>query len=165
MNTAAQGRAERVAELRRLAVQLAEKGLNTKDIAEIVQRKPRAVQLWLAEYRQKGEKALKPRKAPGATPKLTSRQRAGLRRRILKGACSQGFATDLWTAPRIRELVRRLYGVEYHVGYIPDLLRPMGLSRQKPQLVAHERDAAAVEVWRETTWERLKKEPGAGKPR
>ena len=161
MKTIAQGRAERVAGLRQLAVQLASKGLSTTDIAEIVQRKPRAVQLWLAEYRQKGEKALKPRKAPGAKPKLTKRQRAGLRQRILKGARSQGFATDLWTATRIRELVRRLYGVEYHVKYVPDLLKPMNLSRQKPALVSRERDAAAVETWRKTTWERLKKEPAS----
>lgn len=161
MNTAAQGRAERVAELRRLAVRLAEKGLRTAEIAEVVGRQPRAVQLWLAEYRQKGKKALKPRKAPGATPKLTSRQRADLKRRILKGARSQGFDTELWTAPRIRELICSRYGVEYHVGYVPELLKPMGLSRQKPQLVAYERNAAAVESWRKTTWERLKKEPEA----
>lgn len=154
-----------MAGLRQLAVQLSDKGLSTKEIAEIVGRQPRAVQLWLAEYRQKGKKALKPRKTPGATPKLTPRQKADLRRRILKGASSRGFATDLWTAPRIRDLIRRLYGVEYHVNYVSDLLKPLRLSRQKPQLVAYERDAAAVEAWRKTTWERLKKEPGSKTPR
>lgn len=141
------------------------KGMAVKDIADVVKRSVRWVYLTLSEHRQQGAKALEPRHWTGAKPKLTPAQRADLRRRILEGAVSQGFSTELWTAARIGELIRKTYGVDYHVKYIPELLKPMGLSRQKPQLVAKERDPAAVEKWRRTTWETLKKRRVANRPR
>jgi transposase len=88
---------------------------------------------------------------------LTDRQRQDLIERLLAGAESQGFATNLWTCPRIRQLVAERYGVEYHVDHIPRLLQSLGFSSQKPHRRASERDEAAVHEWIERDWPRIKK--------
>ncbi len=90
-------------------------------------------------------------------------QRNGLRNWLLKGARSEGFDTDLWTCPRVKEVIRRRYGVEYHVDALPYVLKSLGFTCQKPQLKAAERDEAAVATWIARDWPRIKKSrPPAG---
>lgn len=90
-------------------------------------------------------------------------KRNGLRNWLLKGARSEGFDTDLWTCPRVKEVIRRRYGVEYHVDALPYVLKSLGFTCQKPQLKAAERDEAAVATWIARDWPRIKKSrPPAG---
>jgi hypothetical protein len=83
--------------------------------------------------------------------------RENLRRRLLAGAQSQGFATELWTCPRVRVLIAERYGVEYHVDHIPRLLRSLGFSPRKPRARSSQRDEAAIDQWVARDWPRLKK--------
>ena len=94
---------------------------------------------------------------PGKPPKLSARQREGLRKRLLKGALSEGFDTDLWTCSRVKEVIRRRYGVEYHVDALPYVLKSLGFTCQKPQLKAVERDDEAIATWIARDWPRIKK--------
>jgi len=50
---------------------------------------------------------------------------------LLKGAGHYGFATDLWTSPRVAQLIARRYGVTYHVDAILRLLAGLGFSRSE----------------------------------
>jgi transposase len=68
-----------------------------------------------------------------------------------------GWPTSLWTGRRVAELIRQQFAVRYHPAHVRRLLRAMGLSRQKPQLYARERDEAAVAHWRRYRWPVLKK--------
>jgi transposase len=68
-----------------------------------------------------------------------------------------GCPTSLWTGRRVVELIRRHFAVLYHPMYVLRLLRAMGLSRQKPQPCARERDEAAIAHWRRYRWPALKK--------
>jgi transposase len=87
---------------------------------------------------------------------LSDKQREN-RRRLLAGAQSQGFATELWTCPRVRVLIAERYGVEYHVDHIPRLLRSLGFSPRKPRARSSQRDEAAIDQWVARDWPRLKK--------
>ncbi|MGE5195106.1 MAG: winged helix-turn-helix domain-containing protein, partial [Deltaproteobacteria bacterium] len=78
--------------------------------------------------RLRGVAGLRIKAAPGATPKLSTVQHAGLRRRLLAGALAQDFSTDLWTCPRVVQLIERVYGVHYHVDHIPYVMRSLGFS-------------------------------------
>jgi transposase len=89
---------------------------------------PQSVCRWVREYRRGGAKALAAKPVPGRPPKLTARQRRGLRACLLKGAPAFGFATALWTCPRIAVLIERRYGVHYHVDHIPKLMATLGFS-------------------------------------
>jgi transposase len=139
------------------AIELHHQGTEAAEIAELLDRSLRWVQLTLARFRQRGEAALRLKSHPGRNPKLSARQRRGLLRRLLQGACANGFATDLWTGPRVRELISQAYGVEYHVHYVPRLLKQLGLSCQKPRRRPRQRDEVAIARWIRCDWERIKK--------
>jgi len=76
---------------------------------------------------------------------LSSRQRAQLVKLLLKGAKANGFSTDLWTLPRVSELIECTFGVHYHPAHVWKVLRGEGWSCQKPERRAKERDEAAIE--------------------
>lgn len=116
-------------EQRRLkAVALREQGLTQAEIARRLNTTARSVRRWLQAYRQGGRRALAPKPASGRPSYLTRSQRRGLRRCLLKGATAYGFATDLWTCPRIAQLIERRYKVHYHDDSIPKLMARLGFS-------------------------------------
>jgi transposase len=120
----------------------------------------RSVQLWVQKSKRGRTPAtLQTRKAPGAKPKLDARQKQRLLKLLAAGPEAAGFAGQLWTCPRMAALIRREFGVSYHVGYLPTLLRSLGWSVQKPKRQALERNQAAVEVWVADDWPRIKKRP------
>lgn len=152
------GSAAQLETRRRRAVRMVlEDGLPPAQAASRVGASRRSVDRWVQAYRVDGDEALAAKPHPGAPSRLTDRQRQDFIQRLLSGAESQGFATNLWTCPRIRQLVAERYGVQYHVDHIPRLLQSLGFSSQKPHCRASERDEAAVREWIERDWPRIKK--------
>jgi transposase len=143
------------------ALAMVEQGLSSAQVGSRLGVDPRTVRRWKQAFRRRGEDGLKPKKAPGQRPRLTKVQRRGLVQRLLKGAVSQGFSTDLWTCPRIKQLIRREYGVTYHVDYIPCVMKSLGFTVQKPERQAQERDEQAIARWIERDWRRIKKKRSA----
>ena len=80
---------------------------------------------------------------------------------LLEGATAHGFATPLWTLKRVRLWIERELGVQYSEVHVWRLLGQLGLSNQKPDRRALERDAVAIESWRKRAWPALKKTPHA----
>lgn len=119
----------------------------------------RSVRRWNAAYRQKGERALAAKAAPGRPPKLTAQDKARWERRLFRGGNAAGFPTDLWTCPRVAELLRSRFGVRYHVDYVGSLLHSLGWSPQKPERRAIERDEEAIQRWVKRQGPRIKKKP------
>jgi transposase len=113
---------------RRKAVTLRERGVGPSQIARQLNTTPQTVCQWLRWYRHGGDDALAAKPASGRPPKLSVRQRRGLVNCLLRNATDFGFATNLWTCPRIAELIQRRYGVSYHVDAIPRLMASLGFS-------------------------------------
>ena len=101
------------------------------------------------------------RSRPGAIPKLTKQQRERLPALLKRGAQAYGFVGDVWTQARIASVIKREFGVSYHVDHIGRLLRSIGWSVQKPIERATERNDAAIERWRKEKWPAIKKKPNA----
>lgn len=76
---------------------------------------------------------------------------------LLAGPQVYGYKTDLWTLPRIAEVIRRETGVRYHSGHVWRILQLMQWSRQRPTTRAIERDEKQIKQWKRTTWRRVKK--------
>ena len=95
--------------------------------------------------------------APGRPTKLDAAARRKLDRLLRKGAKAAGYPTDLWTCPRMRNLIRREFGVRYHVDHIGRLLRCLGWTPQRPERRARERDEEAIRRWVKVDWPRIKK--------
>ena len=160
MNTTPQPRDWR--EGRRLrAWDLHQQGWPQKQIAVALGVSQSAVSQWIARGRADGPDALRNRSRPGAIPKLTQQQREQLPDLLKRGAQAYGFVGDVWTQARIASVIKREFGVSYHVDHIGRLLRSMGWSVQKPIERATERNDAAIESWRRERWPAIKKKPNA----
>jgi transposase len=123
-----------------------------------------SVTRWWQAYEAEGDDGLVATPHPGPKPKLSPRQRKWLVQRLMKGAKANGFATNLWTCPRIAELIEQRYGVHYHVDHIPRLMASLGWSCQKPETRAVERDEQAIQHWVANDWPRIKKSRSRASP-
>ncbi len=99
------------------------------------------------------------RRPLGRRPKLTPTHKRQLEKALLRGAQAHGFLNDLWTLPRVAELIQRQSGVRLHPGHVWRVLGRMGWSIQRPAGKAAQRDEAAIARWKKHTWPALKKSP------
>ena len=153
-------------EHRRLrALELLGEGLLPSEVAKRVGVDRRSVRRWKAAARGKGEAGVKARPASGRPSKLSAKDKRKLERLLLKGPLAAGFGTDLWTCPRVAELIEQRLGVQYHVDHIGRLLHDLGWSPQKPARRAIERDEDEIRRWVREDWPRVKKTPGGAAPR
>jgi transposase len=143
------------------AWELYQQGWPQKQIAEALGVSPGAVSQWIARGKAGGVEALRKQPRSGATPKLTHQQRERLPELLRQGAEAFGFVGDVWTQQRIASVIKRVFGVSYHVDHIGRLLRAIGWSVQKPIERASERNDAAIERWRSEKWPAIKKKPNA----
>jgi transposase len=140
-------------------VVLLAKGHPPVEVAQKLGVDRRSVRRWKAAYRKRGEAALKAHRVPGRPCRLNAKAQKRLVRLLLKGARAAGFATDLWTCPRVARLIEQQFGVRYHVDHVGRLLHGLGFSPQKPQRRALERDEVAIVDWVKHDWPRIKKKP------
>jgi transposase len=147
-----------VREYRRLcAWNLFQQGLKQCQIALALGVSEGAVSQWGHAARTGGVDALRTKKAPGATSRLTKEQLAQLPALLSQGAEAHGFRGNIWTRARVQKVIEREFGVCYHVSHLSRLLKQIGCSRQKPVRRARQRKPAAIKAWQEERWPALKK--------
>lgn len=145
-------------EARRLrAAELLRERKPLSEIARLVGASHSSVKRWKRAWVEGGKSALSAKSHPGPTPKLTPDQKQQLVAILKRGPLAAGYKTDLWTCKRVAEVVRKVFRVKYHPDHLGRLLHDLGFSPQKPQPVAREQDAAAVQRWRKRDWPRIKK--------
>jgi transposase len=119
---------------------------------------------WYHAWKQKGRGALKAAGRAGRKPKLAAPQLRKVERALRAGPRVAGFSTDLWTLPRVAEVIEQLTQVRHHPGHVWRLLRGLNWSLQRPARRARERDERAIEQWKTRRWAQLKKTPDATTP-
>jgi len=134
--------------MRMTAVRMVKRGIRVEDIAEGMRLNRSTVFGWLQKYRQHGLKQLKSRKATGAPSKLEQSNILKLMDILRQPATDYGFASDLWTGPRVRILIRNKFGIKMHRDYMPRFLRRLGLVRKSPERRALEQDIKEVRRWK-----------------
>ena len=153
------GKAETLEVRRRIAGKLLQEGMGLRKVARLVDAAPSSVGRWKAMLARDGAAGLNARPHPPRPARLSEAQKQELAQALLKGPQAWGFATDLWTLPRVAAVIERQFGVKYHPGHVWHILHGMGWSAQKPEKRARERDEAAIQRWREEDWTRIKKKP------
>lgn len=149
-------------ERRRLrALALLDDGLQPVEVAQRIGVDRRSVRRWKAAARKHGKAGVRARAAPGRPSKLTPVRKRRLEALLLKGPVASGFDTDLWTCPRVSELIKQRFGIDYHVDHVGRLLHNLGWSPQKPARRAAERDEREIRRWIREEWPRVKKTPAA----
>jgi transposase len=152
------GTAEQMEARRLYAVRRIESGeISQGRLAREMRVTTRAIEKWMALYRAGGEAALKAQPMSGRPRFMTPSQHVQLRRLLIQGPRRHGFDTDLWDCPRVADLIDKKFGIRYHVDHIGRILTRLGLSPQKPEARAIERDEKAIAKWIEHDWELVKK--------
>lgn len=147
---------------RQLAVQRIEEGYSIAEVADFLDVAPSSVRRWVATFRRQGADGLAAQPVPGRPPKLSSTQEKIVRRWLADNPIEHGFATELWTAPRLARLIEQEFGVHFHPDYLTTWLRQRGFTPQTPRRRARQRDDEAIARWLEKDWPRIKKRRGGG---
>ena len=132
-------------------------GKTPAEVAIKVGAPRQTVYRWLAVLNDGGIDALREMSKGGRPAQLDDAQHEQLRQILVAGAQAAGFGTELWTLRRVRETIKRQFGVQYSEVHVWRLLGKLGFSSQKPEKRAKERDEAAIERWKKRTWPALKK--------
>ena len=132
------GSPEELEHRRQLAVRRSLEGYSADEIAEFLDVAPRTVWRWLASFREAGFEGLSARPVSGRPPKLTTTQEKVVRRWLTENPTTHGSATELWTGPRLAQLIRQEFGIRLNPRYLCTWMRARGFTPQKPQRVARE---------------------------
>jgi transposase len=129
-------------------------------IAEALSVTGGAVSQWLKQVREQGLGALRSRREEsGRRPGLTEKDLAHLEVCLKRGPEAYGFRGEVWTQPRVREVIQKEFAITYTPRHVGRLLKQIGWTRQKPTERADQRDEDAVTEWRAETLPELKKKP------
>jgi transposase len=145
---------------RQLAVRRVIEGYSVQEVADFLDVTPRSVRRWLTAFRHGGEPALLATPVSGRPCKLSATQEKIVRRWLTDCPTEHGFATELWTAQRLAQLIEQEWDIHLHPHYLATWLRQRGYTPQKPQRVAREHDDQSVARWLAQDWPRIKKKPG-----
>jgi len=118
-----------------------------------------SVMRWRDRREAQGEEGLKVRSSPGRPLRLSNEQRNQLLELLLRGPGTFGWRTEVWTTRRIAELIEKQFHVSYHPDHVGRIMHALGWTHQKPDRRAIERNEQAIEDWKRTDWERVKKTP------
>jgi transposase len=151
------GTAAQLEAVRRLAVQQVLSGQTQAAVANVLGLHPVTLARWMARYRAEGEAGLAARPTPGRPRFLTPEQDQQVRAWLAQKPTAHGFRTDLWTARRVAELIRRHFGVEFHPHYLREWLTRRGYSPQRPARRVRQRHEEAIVHWVANDWPRIQK--------
>lgn len=140
-------------------MQLLAEGHAQAEVARRLKVSAAAVCQWAKKQDKKGPKAWQ-RGRLGRPGKVTAKHCAVLAKELPKGAQAHGFMNELWTLPRIAEVLFRSTGLRVHPGHLWRILSQMGWSVQRPEKRALQRDEKEISHWKRHTWPALKKRPG-----
>jgi len=144
-------------EKRRLkAARLFAKGKSRAEVARAVGVSWAAVHKWYRVWKREGEAGLKAAGRAGRKPKLSGAQLNQVKQELLRGPLAHGYATILWTLPRIAALIAKVTGLKYHPGHVWRIMQALDWSLQRPEHRAKERDDDAITHWRTRRWPQRK---------
>jgi transposase len=143
------------------AAALFEQGVFSAEVARRLGVSHQVVSDWRAAWQRAGRDALRAAGRAGRPPKITDDQRVQIEAALARGAKANGYPVDLWTLPRVAEVIERVTGVAYHPGHVWHILREqLGWSWQRPARRAVERDDAAIARWIKQRWPQIKSTHG-----
>ena len=119
-------------------VLMAHRGRRHPDIAADTGTSPRSVQRWLNSYLDRGLDGLRPRKAPGAKPRLTPDLAPVLRRWVIDGPAKQGLDRANWTHEEIADHLLKAKGIRTSRSAVQRFCSGIGIRLYRPTY-RHER--------------------------
>lgn len=145
-------------ERRRLrGARLLSTGTHPAEVARQVGVSRQSVMRWERALKQEGVRSLQRATAPGRPSQLSDAQLKELAKMLKAGSLAAGYATEMWTLPRIGALIQERFGVKFAQSSVWRTLQRMGWSPQRPARQARQRDEEAIRTWKNKRWVELKK--------
>ena len=145
-------------ERRRLrGARLLNNGTHPAEVARQVGVSRQSVMRWERALKESGVQGLERVEAPGRPRRLSEAQLKELAKVLKAGSLAAGYATEMWTLPRIGALIQERFGVKFAQSSVWRTLQKMGWSPQRPARQARQRDEGAVRTWKNKRWAELKK--------
>jgi transposase len=142
--------------LRKRAVAAVREGQSPSAVARAFGVHRVSLHRWLRQAQIPGGLEAKPVRRASA---LSDDQLQALAPLLLQGASKHGWPNDLWTAARVKAMILRHFGVDFHPEYVRKVLkRRLGWTSQKPQTKAKERDEDEIRRWKEREFPRIARE-------
>lgn len=148
--------------LRLAAVRLFEQDVEAVEVAGRLNVSAGSARRWRKRWLELGRDAIYDRPRSGRPSRLSEAQRKELVETLLAGAEAAGFDSDYWSLPRVKAVIAKKFGVDYHVDHLSKLMARLGFSSQKPDRQARKKDPAAVEHFRQEVWKEALKKGGNG---
>jgi len=110
------------------------------------------IEKWLKGFFYEGMDSLKYGRPQGRPARLTKTQKEEIYQLVVAGPEACGYQTGCWTSILIQDMIYKKYKVLYNRFYVCELLRNLGLSRQKARFISSYLDEEARKNWMETVW-------------
>src|SRR4051794_36356977 len=143
--------------MRLAAAEWIEEGATDREVATRFRVTRMSVNRWRHALAAGGRPALASTGPGGARCELSAAQLDELQALLDAGPAGWGWVDQCWTLPRIAEVVRQRFGVDYTLPGLDLLLHRLGWSVQVPARQAAERDEEQIAAWREETWPEIKR--------
>lgn len=132
-------------DIRLYAVYQLSKGKPSRELADLYHVSFKQICNWASRFDKEGISGLldKPRK--GRPRRLTQDQLCTLRTVLLGSAEQQGYNTANWSAPLVRDFIKKQFLVAYQPSNVYNLIHSLGFSYQKAKGFFPERDEQARE--------------------
>jgi transposase len=127
------------------------------DIAAALGVNKGTVSRWLALAEAAGAEGLRAHPPAGHPPKLNVDQLRRIPEFLSYGAEAYGFRGEVWTCPRIAQVIQLEFGVRYHKDHVSRLMKELGWTPQVPHTRAVQRDEVAIKRWRLQVWPELRR--------
>lgn len=131
------------------AINLYKSKVDIKVIAQSFGVTVQAVYKWVWKFEQEGLGSLKSTTAQGAAPQLSRRQFHDFLQALQQPAAHAGFQGALWTSPKVRLLIQKLFSIDYHPKHLPRFLRRLGLTIKSPGFKASKHDTSPIRQWKD----------------
>jgi len=139
------------------SIELYQKGKSVQEIAFFFGIHRGSVSLWIKTWKEKGKSALKSKRALGPAPKLNKDDKKQIISWLRKSAMEFGFETPLWDCKRIQRMIKEELNKDIAISNLWENLRRWGLTPQKPEKLALERNERKVKKWIREEWPKIAK--------
>ena len=143
-------------QVRLAAAEWIEEGASDREVAARLRVTRMSANRWRRALAAGGRPALVSKGPGGARCRLSPAQLAELAELLDAGPAAWGWEDQCWTLPRVAEVVRARFGVDYTLPGLDLLLHRLGWSVQVPARAAAERNEEQISAWREETWPEIK---------
>lgn len=108
------------------ALVLLAQGLAPVEVARLLGVDRRSIRRWRATARREGSQSLCARPAVGRPRRLDARAMRELDLVLTQEIQAAGNSPELWTCPRVAELIEKHFGIRFHPAHVCRLLHTLG---------------------------------------